>query len=54
MSGIEQLTSGEGDRLVLLVSHVASLRDRLEDVIELARDVNNGNTIVLSGLKGPN
>ena len=54
MSGIEQLTAGEGDRLVLLVSHVASLRDRLEDVIELARDVNNGNTIVLSGLKGPN
>ncbi len=54
MSGIEQLTSGEGDRLVLLVSHVASLRDRLEDVIELARDVNNGNTAVLSGLKGPN
>ena len=53
MSGIEQLTSGEGDRLVLLVSHVASLRDRLEDVIELARDVNNGNTTVLSGLKAP-
>lgn len=49
MSGIEQLVNDNSDRLVLLVSHVPALRERLEDVIELARDPEDGHTRLVTG-----
>ena len=49
MSGIEQLVNENSDRLVLLVSHVPALRERLEDVIELARDPEDGHTRLVKG-----
>jgi|GEM_PF-1261004 len=49
MSGIEQLVNENSDRLVLLVSHVPALRERLEDVIELARDPEDGHTHLIAG-----
>ncbi|HIE83602.1 MAG TPA: chromosome segregation protein SMC, partial [Dehalococcoidia bacterium] len=49
MNGIEQLVNENSDRLVLLVSHVPALRERLEDVIELARDPEDGHTHLISG-----
>ena len=49
MVGIEQLVNENSDRLVLLVSHVPALRERLEDVIELARDPEDGHTRLVAG-----
>jgi exonuclease SbcC len=49
MTGIEQLVNENSDRLVLLVSHVPALRERLEDVIELARDPEDGHTRLVTG-----
>lgn len=49
MNGIEQLVNENSDRLVLLVSHVPTLRERLEDVIELARDPKDGHTHLIAG-----
>ena len=47
MDGIEAVAAGETDRLVIVVSHVAELRERLEDLIQLERDPVSGNTRVL-------
>ena len=47
MEGIEQLASGAANRLVLVVSHVAEMRHRIEDLIELDRDPVTGDTIVV-------
>jgi exonuclease SbcC len=47
MEGIEQLAADASDRLVLVVSHVADMRHRLEDLIELDRDPVTGDTIVM-------
>ncbi len=47
MEGIEAVAAGATDRLVLVVSHVPELRDRLEDLIELEKDPVSGNTRVL-------
>ena len=47
MEGIEQLASGAANRLVLIVSHVAEMRDRIEDLIELDRDPVTGDTVVI-------
>jgi exonuclease SbcC len=49
MTGIEQLVNENSDRLVLLVSHVPALRERLEDVIELTRDREDGHTRLVAG-----
>jgi len=49
MEGIEQLASGSADRLVLVVSHVPDMRERIEDLIELERDPVTGDTIVVHG-----
>ncbi len=49
MEGIESLVSEEGDRLVVVVSHVPELRHRVEDLIELDRSPTTGDTKVLSG-----
>jgi exonuclease SbcC len=47
MEGIEAVAAGATDRLVIVVSHVAELRERLEDLIQLERDPVSGNTRVL-------
>jgi exonuclease SbcC len=47
MEGVEALAAEEGDRLVVVVSHVPELRHRLEDLIELDRDPTTGDTRVL-------
>ncbi len=47
MEGIEQLASGAANRLVLVVSHVAEMRHRIEDLIELDRDPVTGDTVVI-------
>ena len=49
MEGIEALVSEDGDRLVVVVSHVPELRHRIEDLIELDRSPTTGDTKVLSG-----
>ena len=45
MEGIEALVGG--DRLVAVVSHVAELRERVEDLIELSTDSITGDTVVV-------
>ncbi len=47
MEGIEQLAAGAANRLVLVVSHVAEMRHRIEDLIELDRDPVTGDTVVV-------
>ena len=49
MDGIERLVGGGGDRLVVVVSHLLALRDRIEDLIVLDKDELTGSTIVRSG-----
>ena len=46
MEGIEALVGG--DRLVVVVSHVPQLRERVEDLIELDKDATTGDTRVVS------
>jgi exonuclease SbcC len=48
MEGIEALVAGGSDRLVVVVSHVPEMRQRLEDVIILDRDPRTGDTKVMS------
>ncbi len=45
MEGIEALVGG--DRLVVVVSHVPQLRERVEDLIELDKDATTGDTRVV-------
>ena len=45
MEGIEALVGG--NRLVAVVSHVAELRERVEDLIELSTDSITGDTVVV-------
>lgn len=49
MEGIEALVAGDGDRLVVVVSHVPEMRERIDDLIELDRDPATGDTRVLQG-----
>lgn len=49
MDGIERLVSDGDRRLVVLVSHVAEMREALEDLIVLEKDDLTGDTIVRSG-----
>ena len=49
MEGIEALVAGGPERLVVVVSHVPELKQRLEDLIILDRDPVTGDTRVLSG-----
>jgi len=53
MDGIERLVSEGGDRLVVVVSHVPALTQRIEDLIVLGRDELTGDTRVLQGASGP-
>jgi exonuclease SbcC len=48
MEGIEALVAGGSDRLVVVVSHVPEMRQRLEDLIILDRDPRTGDTKVMS------
>lgn len=47
MDGIEALVAGAGERLVVVVSHVPELRERVEDLIVLDRDPATGDTRVV-------
>jgi exonuclease SbcC len=47
MEGVETLVAENGSRLVVVVSHVAELRHRVEDLIELERNPITGDTIVV-------
>ncbi len=49
MDGVERLVTESEDRLVVIVSHVPALRDRIEDLIVLDRDAATGNTVVRRG-----
>lgn len=46
LDGIESLVASHADRLVVVVSHVAALRERVEDLIVLDRDPITGTTEV--------
>ena len=52
LDGIDRLVAGSDTRLVVLVSHVAEMRERLEDLIVLDKDPATGDTIVRSGAGG--
>ena len=49
MDGIGRLVSADERRLVVLVSHVAEMREAIEDLIVLDKDDVTGDTIVRSG-----
>lgn len=49
MDGIGRLVAGDVDRLVVVVSHVEQMRQLMEDLIVLDKDVRTGETRVLSG-----
>ena len=49
MDGIGRLVAGDERRLVVLVSHVAEMRDAIEDLVVLDKDDLTGDTIVRSG-----
>jgi exonuclease SbcC len=47
MAGIESLVAGHDDRLVVIVSHVPDMKDRIEDLLVLDKDPATGATIVV-------
>ncbi len=47
MEGVERLVGGDRDRLVLVVSHVPELRERIEDLVELGKDPATNETVVI-------
>ena len=49
MDGIGRLVAGHEHRLVVLVSHVAEMRDAIEDLVVLDKDELTGDTLVLGG-----
>ena len=49
MEGVEKLASDSDRRLVILVSHVAELRDRVDDLLILEKDPATGDTKVVQG-----
>ena len=49
MDGVESLVADREQRLVVVVSHVPELRDRIEDLITLDKDPLTGDSIVASG-----
>ncbi|UCG39918.1 MAG: SMC family ATPase [Acidimicrobiia bacterium] len=48
MDGLERMAA-EGDRLVVVVSHVPEMRERLGDLVELAKDPLTNDTVVIRG-----
>ncbi len=51
MDGIGILVAGREDRLVVLVSHVAEMREAIEDLVVLDKDPITGDTVVVSGAR---
>ena len=49
MDGIGRLVADDDRRLVVLVSHVAEMREAVEDLIVLDKDDRTGDTVVVSG-----
>jgi exonuclease SbcC len=49
MEGIETLIAEQSDRLVVIVSHVPELQERIEDLIALERNPVTGDTRVVGG-----
>ena len=49
MDGIGRLVAGDERRLVVLVSHVAEMREAIEDLVVLDKDDLTGDTVVRSG-----
>jgi exonuclease SbcC len=49
MEGIGRLVAADDHRLVVLVSHVAEMREAVEDLIVLSKDRLTGDTIVVGG-----
>ncbi|MDH3730386.1 MAG: SMC family ATPase [Acidimicrobiia bacterium] len=47
MEGVERIIADDDDRLVVIVSHVPELRQRMEDVIELDKHAVTGDTVVI-------
>ncbi len=47
MEGVERIVADDGDRLVVIVSHVPELKQRVEDVIELDKHAVTGDTVVI-------
>ncbi|MDH5420242.1 MAG: SMC family ATPase [Acidimicrobiia bacterium] len=47
MAGIESLVAGHEERLVVIVSHVPDMKDRIEDLLVLDKDPATGATIVV-------
>lgn len=49
MAGIERLVAEDDRRLVVLVSHVAEMREAIEDLIVLDKHDHTGDTVVVAG-----
>jgi DNA repair protein SbcC/Rad50 len=49
MEGIERLVAESEHRLVVVVSHVAAMRDAIDDLVVLDKDPTTGDTIVRAG-----
>ena len=49
MQGVESLVSEASDRLVMVVSHVVELKERIDDLVILDRDQITGDTRIVSG-----
>ena len=49
MTGIERLVAEADGRLVVLVSHVAEMREAIEDLVVLDKDPHTGDTVVVAG-----
>ncbi|MGZ8629498.1 MAG: AAA family ATPase [Actinomycetota bacterium] len=49
MAGIERLVAEDDSRLVVLVSHVAEMREAIEDLVILDKDDRTGDTVVVAG-----
>jgi exonuclease SbcC len=49
MQGVERLVAESEHRLVVVVSHVAAMRDAIDDLVELDKDPTTGDTIVRAG-----
>ena len=49
MEGVEKLASDSAQRLVLLVSHVPELRERVDDLLILEKDPATGDTKIVQG-----
>ena len=52
LAGIERLVTDSPGRLVVVVSHVSEMHERVEDLIELDRAPAGGETVVLRGASG--